>query len=75
MNAHSDLAKADKAKHFQLDLSKLTAVADKVIQVTKKDYPNLDIPYHSRWRHFVSLFASLSFIHLVLIVLNDCMND
>jgi hypothetical protein len=38
--------------HFTLDASRLDAVADYVADVTREAYPNLDIPYHSRWRHF-----------------------
>src|SRR5229473_4279847 len=38
--------------HFTLGASRLDAVADYVAQVTREAYPDLDIPYHSRWRHF-----------------------
>lgn len=38
--------------NFHLDLDKLPLVADKVIEVTKQYYPDLRIPYHSRWNHF-----------------------
>src|SRR5262249_2309719 len=34
------------------DESRLEAVADYVAQVTRAAYPDLNIPYHSRWRHF-----------------------
>jgi hypothetical protein len=30
----------------------MEAVADYVVAVTRAAYPDLDIPYHSRWRHF-----------------------
>ncbi len=30
----------------------LERVADYVIEVMRGEYPNLDIPFHSRWRHF-----------------------
>jgi len=46
------LAKSDHAKHFRLDMAKLSECADFVISTTKSNYPTLDIPYHSRWRHF-----------------------
>lgn len=39
--------------HFRVDLSKLDKVADRVIAVTRAAYPSLDVPFHSRWRHFV----------------------
>lgn len=46
------LAEADKTKHFKLDLTKLPAVVEYVCDVTRKNYPDLKVPYHSRWRHF-----------------------
>ncbi len=42
----------DQLAHFQCDLSQLEPVADYVIQVIKNNYPDLNIPIHSRWRHF-----------------------
>ncbi|HWK96968.1 MAG TPA: URC4/urg3 family protein [Pseudolabrys sp.] len=39
--------------HFRVDLSKLDKVADRVIATTRAAYPSLDVPFHSRWRHFV----------------------
>mmetsp|Transcript_10778 Transcript_10778/g.15558 ORF Transcript_10778/g.15558 Transcript_10778/m.15558 type:complete len:791 (-) Transcript_10778:525-2897(-) len=47
-----ELAKNRKTKHFFLDLDKLPAVVDFVTDLTKKNYPDLKVPYHSRWRHF-----------------------
>jgi hypothetical protein len=38
--------------HFILYESKLNEVADFVIEVIKESYPNNDVPFHSRWRHF-----------------------
>jgi hypothetical protein len=43
---------AGKLDWFDLDLGRLDAVADLVETVTRESYPDLDIPYHSRWRHF-----------------------
>src|SRR3974390_1719451 len=40
------------SSHFTLDEARLEDVADYVAQVTREAYPALDIPYHSRWRHF-----------------------
>lgn len=37
---------------FHLNESRIDECADLVAQVCKQNYPNLDIPYHSRWRHF-----------------------
>ncbi len=41
-----------RSSHFMLDRSRLAAVAQRVQAVTRAAYPTLDIPYHSRWRHF-----------------------
>jgi hypothetical protein len=38
--------------HFALDLAKLPALADYVIETIRANHPDLAIPYHSRWRHF-----------------------
>jgi hypothetical protein len=47
-----DLAEAGRLASFTYDAAKLPAVADFVLQVTREAYPTLDVPYHSRWRHF-----------------------
>ena len=41
-----------RSRHFTLDESRLPAVAGYVADVTREAYPDLKIPYHSRWRHF-----------------------
>ena len=41
-----------RSPHFTLDESRLEAVAAYVADVTREAYPDLTIPYHSRWRHF-----------------------
>jgi hypothetical protein len=41
-----------RSPSFKLDRSRLDAVAERVEQVTRAAYPDLHIPYHSRWRHF-----------------------
>ncbi|MBW4578981.1 MAG: URC4/urg3 family protein [Tildeniella nuda ZEHNDER 1965/U140] len=47
-----ELACADKLRYFRCDLSQLERVADYVIQITRESYPDLNVPFHSRWRHF-----------------------
>jgi len=47
------LGREDGLPNFRIDLSLLDATADMVIATTRKAYPSLDIPFHSRWRHFV----------------------
>ena len=41
-----------RSPHFTLDESRLAVVAAYVADVTREAYPDLTIPYHSRWRHF-----------------------
>jgi len=40
--------------HFRIDTGKLDDAADLVIEITRTAYPTLDVPFHSRWRHFVA---------------------
>jgi hypothetical protein len=47
-----ELGLAGKLKHFRVDMERLPAVADYVLDVTRAAYPSLDIPVHSRWGHF-----------------------
>lgn len=47
-----ELAKHDALKHFKLDMTQISAVAKRVVDCIKTYHPNLDIPYHSRIRHF-----------------------
>jgi hypothetical protein len=50
--AHAMLALGERLPNFRVDLSKLDDAADLVIETTRAAYPMLDIPFHSRWRHF-----------------------
>ncbi|AFY90927.1 URC4/urg3 family protein [Chroococcidiopsis thermalis] len=47
-----ELARQDKLSHFRCDLSQLGRVADYVIAVMQEQYPDGQIPFHSRWQHF-----------------------
>lgn len=38
--------------HFHIDRSRLDHAAALVAAVTRRRYPDLNVPYHSRWRHF-----------------------
>jgi len=53
--AHRMLALAldDKLPNFRIHLEKMDSVVDLVLQTTRDAYPTLDVPFHSRWRHFV----------------------
>jgi hypothetical protein len=42
----------DKLPHFRIDLARLDDAVDLVVATTRKNYPTLDVPFHSRWRHF-----------------------
>lgn len=46
------LALGEALPNFRVDLGKLEATAQLVIDTTRKAYPTLDVPFHSRWRHF-----------------------
>ncbi len=41
-----------RLSHFALALDRLPEAARFVAATIRKNYPDLDIPYHSRWRHF-----------------------
>jgi hypothetical protein len=43
----------DKLPNFRIDLTRLPDAAERTLAATLKAYPSLDMPFHSRWRHFV----------------------
>jgi Protein of unknown function (DUF1688) len=43
---------AGRSRFFHIDRTRLPAAAGRVAEVTRRRYPDLAIPYHSRWRHF-----------------------
>jgi hypothetical protein len=45
-------ARAGQSEFFSIDGSAMASAAQIVADVTRERYPNLAIPYHSRWRHF-----------------------
>jgi hypothetical protein len=47
-----DLAKENQLKSFALNPEQMVTTASFVIDVITSQYPDLNIPYHSRWRHF-----------------------
>ena len=49
-----DLARAGELLHFDVDLARLDAAADEVVETVRESYPTLDIPFHARWRHFAA---------------------
>ncbi|MBE9108521.1 URC4/urg3 family protein [Nodosilinea sp. LEGE 07298] len=46
------LAEQDQLQHFRYYPEALPAAADYVLAVMRQQYPNGDVPFHSRWRHF-----------------------
>jgi hypothetical protein len=42
----------NRSAHFVLDSAELERAADLVAEATRENYPDLQIPLHSRWRHF-----------------------
>ena len=49
-----DLTLAGKVEGWRVDLDRLAEAADLTAAVTRENYPDLDIPFHARARHFVA---------------------
>ncbi len=49
-----ELCLNDQLEHFRCDLTQVNYVADYVIEVIQANYPDLQVPFHSRWRHFTA---------------------
>ncbi|WP_293156169.1 MULTISPECIES: URC4/urg3 family protein [unclassified Microcoleus] len=47
-----NLASENKLNFFCVDLSELDKAANYAINTTRQQYPDFNIPFHSRWRHF-----------------------
>ena len=47
-------AERGEAPHFRLHPERLDAAAQLVAEVTRRRYPDLRVPFHSRWRHFAA---------------------
>jgi hypothetical protein len=43
----------DRLPNFRIDLDRMDGAVDLVLETTHKAYPSFDVPFHSRWRHFV----------------------
>lgn len=43
-----------KLTAFTVAMDRLSAAADTVVDVIRANYPDLVIPFHARWRHFVA---------------------
>ena len=47
-----NLAYENKLRYFRIDLTQLDKATNYVINTTRENYPDFNIPFHSRWRHF-----------------------
>jgi len=45
-------AERDETAHFKLVPARLDEAVRRVVDATRRRYPDLNVPYHSRWRHF-----------------------
>jgi hypothetical protein len=45
-------AERDETQHFRFVPERLDDAAARVVAITRRRYPTLEVPYHSRWRHF-----------------------
>ncbi|MGE3868862.1 MAG: URC4/urg3 family protein [Pseudorhodoplanes sp.] len=48
-----DIGQAGRLPNFRVDLPRLGAATDLTLETTRRNYPKLNVPFHSRWRHFV----------------------
>lgn len=46
-------AERDELAHFSLHRDRVQPCADYVLETIRANYPDLVIPFHARWRHFV----------------------
>jgi len=42
----------DRLANFRVHPDRMDSVVEFVLSTTRKAYPSLDVPFHSRWRHF-----------------------
>jgi hypothetical protein len=45
-------AERGETRHFRLVPGRLDDAVERVVAVTRRRYPDLAVPFHSRWRHF-----------------------
>jgi hypothetical protein len=45
-------AERGETRHYRPVLGHLDEAVRRVVETTRRRYPNLTVPYHSRWRHF-----------------------
>jgi len=47
-------AQRNETRHFRLVPERIDGAVGRVAAVTRRRYPDLAVPYHSRWRHFAA---------------------
>jgi uncharacterized protein DUF1688 len=50
----------DRLPNFRIDLDRMDNTVELVLETTRKAYPSLQVPFHSRWRHFGNRWAKLA---------------
>jgi hypothetical protein len=45
-------AESGETRHFRVVMARLEEAVRRVVEITRRHYPDVDVPYHSRWRHF-----------------------
>jgi uncharacterized protein DUF1688 len=48
------LAKSWGLPQWRLDMSRMDAAADLTAETVRANYPDLNVPFHARWRHFTA---------------------
>jgi hypothetical protein len=48
----SEAARRGETRHFRLVCARLDEAAGRVVDITRRRYPDFRVPLHSRWRHF-----------------------
>ena len=66
-----EAARTGTLKHFVYDDSMLDHCVQIVAQETRTNYPDLVVPYHSRWRHFETPTGDLSKVLLKYVGASD----
>jgi len=50
--AITEVVAGGQSPHFKLERERLDDVAERVAALTRSRFPTLQVPFHSRWRHF-----------------------
>ena len=47
-----NLAETSKLDHFEVHMEYMNDAVELVLKEIEVNYPNVKVPFHSRWRHF-----------------------